>query len=367
MCPAPRKPQNRGLPRNLTTHPKGYRYKHPLTGKYVYFGKAICRADAIVAAEALNLRFAPKNRIYDQIAGETRFTLRRLIDVHRGTLSPDNAPKTKADREWEFGKLSRELGNADACEIGTHELANYIRALRSDHLRKRYRQRFVEMFDTAVEEGWRADNPARVLRTYKPKTKRERLTFEGFSAIRSVAPAWLQNAMDLALQTLQRRDDLVRLRWSNIQGDTVRIEQGKTGRRLAIGISGELRDVLQRCRDRIASPYVLHRLPDKARPAGMRAGARDHHTQVLPEQITRAFTRAFARSGLAVTHERTHPTFHEIRSLGIALYRHAGWSEERVQALAGHADVAMTRHYMEGHEAPWQPVDSGLTIGRKRY
>jgi integrase len=173
--------------------------------------------------------------------------------------------------------------------------------------------------------------------------------------------------MDLALQTLQRREDLVRLRWSDIHADTLRIEQGKTGRRLAINVSVELRDVLQRCRDRIASPYVIHRLPEKARPARMRAGARDHHTQVLPEQVTRAFTLAFTRSGIGVTYQRTHPTFHEIRSLGIALYRQSGWSEERVQALAGHADVEMTRHYMEGHEAPWQPVDSGLTIGRKRY
>lgn len=368
MCAAPRKPKNRGLPRNLTTHPtKGFRYKHPLTRKYVYFGKDATRADAVEAAEALNLRYAPKNRFYDRIASDASYSLRRLIELHREFLPADNAPKTKADREWEFGKLIRDLGDADASELDTHELANYLRGLESDHRRKRYRMRLIELFDTAVHEGWRKDNPARVLRSYKPKTTRERLTWERFQAIWNVAPSWLQNAMDLALQTLQRREDIVRWRWSDINGNTLRVEQGKTGRRLAIQIGPELREVLQRCRDRIASPYIVHRLPGKARPTCARAGARDHHTQVLPEQLTREFADAFKRSGLPTTADRTHSTFHEIRSLGIALYRQMGWSEARVQALAGHADVKMARHYMKEQDAPWEPVESGLTLGRKRY
>jgi integrase len=367
MCAAPRKPQNRGLPRNLTTHPKGYRYKHPLTRKYVYFGKGATRSDAIEAAERLNLRFASTNRIADRVAGDADTSMRKLIALHLELLSSEDAPKTKADREWELGKLSRELGGMDASEVNTHALANYLRRLGSDHVRKRYRMRLVELFDTAVHEGWRDDNPACVLRAYKPKTQRERLTAECFESVRAKAASWLQNAMDLAIQTLQRREDIVNLRWSQIVGDILKVEQGKTGRRLAIHIGKEVRDVLQRCRDNIASPFVIHRLPEKARPSRMRASHREHHTQVLPEQLTRAFSDAVKHSGIPVAAGRTHPTFHELRSLGIALYRQAGWTEEQVQALAGHAGVKMTRHYMEGHEAPWQPVESGLQLGRKRY
>ncbi|MBL6750467.1 MAG: hypothetical protein ISP90_08085 [Nevskia sp.] len=32
------------------------------------------------------------------------------------------------------------------------------------------------------------------------------------------------------------------------------------------------------------------------------------------------------------------------------LYREQDWSEERMQPLAGPADVTMTRPYLEGHE-----------------
>lgn len=42
--------------------------------------------------------------------------------------------------------------------------------------------------------------------------------------------------------------------------------------------------------------------------------------------------------------------FHVIRSLGMDLYREQDWSEERMQPLAGPADVTMTRPYLEGHE-----------------
>lgn len=371
MCAAPRRPKNRGLPRNLTTHPKGYRWKHPLTRKYVYLGKDVTRDEAIAAVEALNLQFAPKNRVFDRIVADRSFSLRRLIELHLETLNGDLgrnlAAVTKSNREWEFGKLKRELGDVDAVETNTHTLASYLRRLSSDQTRARYRARFVELFDTAVHEGWRDDNPARPLRTISPKSKRQRLTLEAFEAIRDKAPAWLRNAMDLGLQTLQRREDLVRLRWSDIEEDSLRIEQGKTGRRLAIRLSPPLREVLAACRDNIVSPYVLHRLPEKARPTGMRAVERDHHAQVLPEQLTRAFAVAVEAAHIGIEEGRTRPTFHEIRSLGSALYRRAGWSEEQIQALAGHSDVSMTRHYLDGHELPFQPVDSGLDLRRKRY
>lgn len=58
------------------------------------------------------------------------------------------------------------------------------------------------------------------------------------------------------------------------------------------------------------------------------------------------------------------PTFHEIRSLGGALLKEAGWTNEQIQALMGHSNVAMTEHYLGGHEAPWQAVSTGIALPR---
>lgn len=58
------------------------------------------------------------------------------------------------------------------------------------------------------------------------------------------------------------------------------------------------------------------------------------------------------------------PTFHEIRSLGGAPLKEAGWTNEQIQALMGHSNVAMTEHYLGGHEAPWQAVTTGIALPR---
>jgi integrase len=44
------------------------------------------------------------------------------------------------------------------------------------------------------------------------------------------------------------------------------------------------------------------------------------------------------------------PTFHEIRALGAWLYEQQNFPQEYIQALMGHADEKMTKHYQEGHD-----------------
>lgn len=137
--------------------------------------------------------------------------------------------------------------------------------------------------------------------------------------------------------------------------------EGSTNVRLQIAVAGPLLDLLARCRDDVVSPFVIHRLPEKARPSDKRAKDRAHHTQVLPEQLSRAFAKARDAAGVG---GEAPPTFHEIRSLGGALLRDAGWTTEQIQALMGHGNASMTEHYLGGHEAPWQSVTTGIALPR---
>lgn len=363
MSPAPRKPKNRGLERGLHTHPtKGYRWRHPVTGKYFYFGKECTREQAITTARALNLKFSPKTTIFDRIVGDASTSLRTVVATHRTEVLGKRklSEKTQSIYSQYLTAIEKKIGDWDVGAVTPRDVAQFLKvACEGDRARQMYRQQLIELFNTAIEEGLRDDNPATATRRPVAERKRGRLTLEGFKQIRVTAPVWVQNAMDLALITLQRREDLVSLRWESDRGHVIRIEQHKTGKRLEIEVGPELRQILQRCRDNVASPFVLHRLPEKARPRHMRAEKRQHHTQILPEQLTRAFERARDASGAyaGVSHP---PSFHEIRSLGIALYRDAGWPKAKVQALAGHEHVEMTEHYLDGHEAPWERVASGL-------
>ena len=126
--------------------------------------------------------------------------------------------------------------------------------------------------------------------------------------------------------------------------------------KLKIKIGEQLNTPLSQARDSVVSPYVVHRLPDQARPSDKRATARVHHTQVMPEQLTRAFQDARDAAGVGGD---SPPSFHEIRSLGGALLSESGWSLEQVQTLMGHSSASMTEHYLEGHDMPWLEVGSG--------
>lgn len=161
--------------------------------------------------------------------------------------------------------------------------------------------------------------------------------------------------------TLLRREDVVSLRFSDYRDGCLWVVPSKTenstGVRMKIAVNAELAELLAKARDSVASPYIVHRLPEKARPSNMRAKGRDHHTQVLPEQLTRAFQDA--REAAKIEGDNP-PSFHEIRSLGGALLRlQQGWSKEQVQGLLTHSTEAMTNVYLDGHEVPWTEINTG--------
>ena len=180
-------------------------------------------------------------------------------------------------------------------------------------------------------------------------------------AVRASAPAWMRAAMDLALRSLQRREDLSVMRWPDATG-VLRVQQLKTQARVEIEPWPELTSAITACRDSVHCPFIIHRLPGKARPQQMRAEDRQHFAQVLPEQLSREFAEARDTSKFYAGNA-TPPTFHEIRSLGADLYRKAGWPEGMIQALLGHANVQQTRAYLDGHDAPWVRVSGAQKIG----
>jgi len=335
---------------------------HPVQRKYYYFGKSCNRVLAIQTAKALNLQCAPKSSIFDRIVGAaTARTFQSLVEVYEREVLPsfDLAASTLQQRRSYLRALVAKVGDWNVAAVTTMDVAEFLKIVSTgDRAKQAYRQVLIDLFRTAVEQGWRDDNPVEATRKPHARRKRQRLTKAQFDAIYACSPDFLRNAMDLAVITLQRRDDVASLRWDSVREADVRIEQNKTGKRLAIGIDARLRSLLERCQDRISSPFVIHRLPDRIKAREQRCKDREHHTQVMPEMITRAFDRARDQAGIneGLPEGETPPTFHEIRSLGADLYRQAGRPENWIQKLLGHEDIDMTRHYLKGHSRPWESV-----------
>ncbi|KPK37622.1 MAG: hypothetical protein AMJ69_10940, partial [Gammaproteobacteria bacterium SG8_47] len=112
-----------------------------------------------------------------------------------------------------------------------------------------------------------------------------------------------------------------------------------------------LGEIIERCRDKVLSPYLVHKRPKQIR----KTKQKDHWTQLSPQEISKGFAQAREASGLyreLAPNER--PSFYELLSLGEFLRQKQGWSVPEIQQLKGHTSERMTRKYLEGHE--WTTV-----------
>ena len=195
------------------------------------------------------------------------------------------------------------------------------------------------------------------------EVKRKPLTLEAFNAVRQKSPQWFKNAMDLALESLQSRAEIASAQFSNIEGDAWRIIRKKTkshgiSARLEIKMWPQLKAVVARCRNDVASPYIVHKRPEKNKPRNKGAKGRTHPTQVMAEGLSRRFAKSRSKTDFFEGWSKEElPTFHEIRALGADLKRKQGWPEDRIQKLMAHSDKEMTAHYLDKHEMPWTRIE----------
>lgn len=361
-----RKNRNQSLPPNLYLNMQNYyRYKRIDTGTWHNLG--LDRAKAISAAKQLNSIIMVGRDLVEEVLGEKIIFNKFLDDFESITLPERKLSKhTLADYRNKLIYIRKGFGNKVIEEINVLNIADFLKEF-PPTLSNRYRSLLIIIFKYAVAQGLCEENPAEKTIPKKLTKSRKRLTLFEFRQIYEKADVWLKNAMDLALQTLQRREDILNIKFSDIKEGCLYIIQRKTQKHgesayIKIKIEKPLQDVIDRCRSKILSPFLVHRLPQKLTPINERKNKEDyiHHTQVAPDYLTKAFSEI--RDSLDIfssipSNER--PTFHEIRSLGIKLYEDQGID---AQALAGHANREMTDKYKAGHEVNWTMAIGGLNI-----
>ena len=184
-----------------------------------------------------------------------------------------------------------------------------------------------------------------------------------YDQIYDKAPDWLKIAMALALITLQRRGDLVRVRYSDLDSGVLQVVQAKTGKHghrafLKIQSGTTLLDVIRQSREiRPLCPFIIHRLPKRRVPFQ----GQEHHAQITGEYLGKEFKKV--RDSIPEIKDIPsvqRPTFHEIRALGGALYLEQGFSKEYVNLLMGHTSQKMTDEYTDQHQN-WTECKAELT------
>lgn len=351
MTPRPRKRKNSALPENLYQSKKGqyvsFIYRHPV--KKTRHGLGSDKAKAIQAAKQLNSILVPRVDFVSKVLGTE--TIEQHIEWFKREIIPerDYANKTREMYTTKFGQIKRELG-ADT-PVDTVTVKDIADAM--DNLTKRSAQQFrqvaVDLFKTAIGRGLIEANPAEASLKPVAKKKRQRLTREQFDAVYEAAPQWLKNAMDLAIVTLQRREDIVLMQFDRYKREekALYVIQGKTKKYdtgyLRVTAGQQLNEIITRCRDDIASPFLVHRDPER------RIRREDMHwTQIKPDYVSRTFKELTDELEIFSSIPRDiRPTFHEIKALGIKEYKDRKLNP---QQLAGHASETMTDNYDSDHE-----------------
>lgn len=187
------------------------------------------------------------------------------------------------------------------------------------------------VYQWALDREIVQSSPCVSVKRLKQHARDRLLTASEYAAIYGNAPGWLQCIMDLCYLTGQRIGDVLELERSALQDDGILIVQRKTGKRLIVGWTDDLRAVVERCGRESEGPasmrYVL----------STRRGTPRAHSNVW-----RAFKAAAATGGVE------NVTLHDLRAM-------SGTEAERQgidpQALLGHTDRRTTAIYLRDRSA----------------
>ena len=118
----------------------------------------------------------------------------------------------------------------------------------------------------------------------------------------------------------------------------------KEASHVAIPIGEVLKTIIDKSRDGLLCPYVVHRRPDKLNKQSV---ATDHRYQLDPNYLSRAFSALRDELGLCDHLEMSQrPTFHEIRALSARLFSDMGVDP---QGRMAHTDAKSTKIYVRDH------------------
>lgn len=265
-------------------------------------------------------------------------TVSQILDGYKANCFHKLGARTARDYVRHIGHLKARFGHLDAATLKPRDFGPFIaeRAGKKGEV-QRVRQLAVlsAAFTYAVSYAYTLDR--NVLKDVpRPKRPpRDRLIQDHeFREIRAMAPLRVQLMMDLALHLGQRQGDLLNLKWSDIKNGEVHIDQSKTGKRLAIRITPELKRVFGKC----------WMLPNGGKDGGEYVVTRTQGGRFTSEGF-RASWQKVAKKWRGMG--RLNATYHDIRAMCATKCP----SPEVAMRLLGHSNISMTlKIYRRGIE-----------------
>jgi integrase len=261
-------------------------------------------------------------------------TFAYVANRYLAEVVPTKAPRTQKDNRSELETL-REFfcdppGPLDAIEpVHVHQFIRWradapVRATREKAL-------LSHLWNWARSQGYTSKpNPCAGIKGTKAKGRDVYVSDAEFGAVYKHADAALRDAMDLAYLTGQRVSDTLRMDATHLRDDHLEVTQGKTGKKLRIAITGELKVVIERIMARKRQmPVCSTRLVNNDRGQPLRIGA-------IQKRFVDARTAAVM----------PHLQFRDLRAKAGTDKTESTGDIRRAQLQLGHSSVVMTEHYV---------------------
>jgi integrase len=253
------------------------------------------------------------------------YLVRDMLNRYSAEVLPTLEPRTQKDYRRHLKVLDAVFGDLRPDDVLPRHIGQFLDVSKGKIQRNRIVAVLSAVYTKGVGRWYCADrNPCKGVERNDSKKRDRYVTDAEYAAVRALHGPRMQIAMDLALLTGQRQGDLLRLHWSKVTPEGVEFRQGKTGKRLLVGMSPTLEDVLQRARAM---------LPDLPRAYVLRSRDGKPYSENGFRAIWQRTMRKYVKAG------GVRFTFHDLRAKSVS----DSGSLQDAMERAGHTSMAMTR------------------------
>lgn len=240
---------------------------------------------------------------------------------------PLKAPRTQKDNTKQLPRLLAVFGEMPVDEITPADVREYLdcRGEQAQVQANRERALLSHILNYARAWGYMSTaNPCAGIKGFRESGRDRYVTDAEFDAVCAVAHPTVADAMTLALLTGQRPADVLKMRRSDVQEGALHVAQNKTGKRIAIALTGELATLVARLLTHPKqSAYLL---------------CNEDGSAIATHQLRQRFEKARTDAGVNFQ-------FRDIRAkAGTDASSYGGM--DHAQKLLGHKHVTMTQHYV---------------------
>jgi integrase len=288
------------------------------------------RVDGRVKWQFLSRDYGDALRIYAGIVAPCDGGMGDLLD--RWFAGKEVAVNTRKTYAVAVDRLRKAFAEFTPVELKPKHFYEFIaKAKITPAMAAHYRSVMIGTMQLAVKEGLVDTNLMRQVESFVGKKRNRYLEDGEYLAIREQATPTLQVVMDLCYLTGQRIGDVLAIRHADLTDNGIVFEQQKTGARLCVAWSDDLRSV-------VAEAKALHQ--------SLRGMTLLHTRQgkvFAYWTIRTLWERACSGAGIIDAH------IHDIRAKSATDAKKAGVDS---MALLGHKSEAVHQRYLRSKETP---------------